>query len=80
MMQGEHMLNDMTRSNVIQVWFVAVALVVAAAVVFGASMTVGTGIMLLALCLVPPAIVVVKWPGAQPQTAAEVLHNTDRRS
>jgi hypothetical protein len=73
------MLNDMTRSKVIQVWFVAVALVVAAAVAFGASMTVGTGVMLLALCLVPPALVVALWPVDQPPTAAEVLHDTDLR-
>jgi hypothetical protein len=74
------MLNDMTRSKVIQVWFVAVALVVVAALAFGVSMTVGTGVMLLALCLVPPAFVVVMWPSDQPPTAAEVLHDTDRRS
>jgi hypothetical protein len=74
------MLNDMTRSKVIQVWCVAVALVVAAALAFGVSVTVGTGVMLLALCLVPPAILVVLWPGVQPPTAAEVLHDADRRS
>jgi hypothetical protein len=28
--------------------------------------TVGTGAMLLALCLVPPAITLMLWPGAQP--------------
>ena len=74
------MLNDMTRSKVIQVWFVAVALVVVAALAFGVSMTVGTGVMLLALCLVPPVLVVVLWPGVQPPTAAEVLHDAERRS
>ena len=72
------MLNDITRSRVIQVWFAAVVLVVVAAVAFGAAVTVGTGVLLLALCLVPPVIVLVLWPGVQPQTASEVLHG-DRR-
>jgi hypothetical protein len=35
--------------------------------------------MLLAMCLVPPAIVLVLWPGVQHHpTAAEVLHDADR--
>ena len=72
------MLKDMTRSRVIQVWFAAVALVVVAGVALGATVTVGTGVLLLALCLVPPVIVLVLWPGVQPQTASEVLHD-DRR-
>jgi hypothetical protein len=74
------MLKDMTRSRVIQVWFAAVALVVAAAVAFGASVTLGTGVMLLALCLVPPAIVLVLWPGLQPPTVAQMLRDVDRRA
>jgi hypothetical protein len=76
--KGDHMLRDMTRSNVIQVWFAAVALIVVAAVAFGAGVTVSTGVMLVALCLVPPAIVLMVWPGVQPRTASEVLHDADR--
>jgi hypothetical protein len=41
--------------------------------------TVSTGVMLVALCLVPPAIVLMVWPGVQPRTASEVLHDADRR-
>ncbi len=59
---------------------VGVALVVVAGVAFGAAVTVGTGAMLLALSLVPPAIVLLLWPGVQPLTAAEVLHGRDRRA
>ena len=69
------MLNDMTRSRVIQVWFGAAALVVAASVALGASVTVGTGALLLALCLVPPVITLMLWPGVQAPTVAEVLHD-----
>jgi lipoprotein signal peptidase len=73
------MVKDMTRSRVIQVWFVAVALVFVAGAAFGAVATVGTWVLLLTLSLVPPAIVLLLWPGAQPPTAAEVLHDVDRR-
>jgi hypothetical protein len=74
------MLRNMTRSKVIQVWFAIVALVIAAAIALGASVTVGTGVMLLALCLVPPAIVLVLWPGVQPPTVAEMLRDVERRA
>ena len=70
---------ETTRSRVIQMWFATVLLVVTASLVLGANVTVGTGALLLALCLVPPGIVVILWPGAQPQTIAEVLHDTERR-
>jgi hypothetical protein len=74
------MLRNMTRARVIQVWFAAVAVAVVAAVAFGAQMTVGTAAMLLALSLVPPAIVLALWPREQALTAAEVLRGADRRA
>jgi hypothetical protein len=73
------MFKGMTRSRLIQVWFAAVTLVVVAGVAFGAAVTVGTGAMLLALTLVPPAFVLLLWPGVQPLTAAEVLYGGNRR-
>jgi len=73
------MLKDMTRSRLIQVWFAAVALTVVASIEFGARASVGTGTLLLALCLVPPAILLMLWPNAPPPTIAEVLHDADRR-
>ena len=72
------MLKDMTRAKVIQAWFGAVALVVAAGIALGVSVTVGTGALLVAVCLVPPAIILMLWPGVQPPTASEVLHDADR--
>ncbi len=72
------MLKDITRSRLIQVWFAAVALVVVAGVAFGSTVTVSTWAMLLALSLVPPAIVFLLWPGVQPLTAADVVHGRDR--
>lgn len=73
------MLNDMTRSRAIQVWFAAVLLIVVAGIALGVSMTIGTGVMLVALCFVPPAIVWVLWPGVPPPTVGEVLRGVDRR-
>jgi hypothetical protein len=69
----------MTRSKLIQIWFAAVALMAVASVVFGASVTTSTGVMLFAACMVPPAIVLMLWPGVQPPTVAEVLHGSERR-
>jgi len=68
-----------TGSSLIQSWFAAVSLVVAAAVAFGAAVTIGTGAMLLALSLVPPAIVLLLWPEVKGPTVADVLHGADRR-
>jgi hypothetical protein len=76
----EIMLKDMTRARVIQIWFAAVALLVVCSVVLGASITVSTAAVLLALCVVPPAIVLLVWPGVQPPTVAEVLHGVHRRA
>lgn len=62
-----------------QIWFMAVALTVVAGIAFGASVTVGTGAVLLALCLVPGVIVWMLWPGAQSPTVGDVIRGTDRR-
>jgi hypothetical protein len=77
--QVKTMQKDMTRSRLVQVWFAAVLLVVVAGMALGISMTVSTGAMLLALSLVPPAIVLLLWPGVQPLTASQVLHEASRR-
>jgi len=68
-----------TGSSLIQSRFAAVSLVVAAAVAFGAAVTIGTGAMLLALSLVPLAIVLLLWPEVKGPAVADVLHGADRR-
>ena len=73
------MLNNMTRSKLLQIWFTSVALIAVAGFALGASMTFSSGAILLALCLVPAAIIMKLWPGVQPQTIAQVLHDTDAR-
>ena len=74
------MFNEMTRSRLFQIWFTAVALVVAAGIALGANITIGTGLILFALCMVPPAIALKLWPEAPSQTVAEVLHDAERRA
>jgi hypothetical protein len=73
------MLNNMTRVQVIQVWFAAVALVAVAAMAFGAAVNVGTGGMLLALSIVPAVLIFLLWPQDQAVTAGDVLRGTHRR-
>jgi hypothetical protein len=73
------MLKNITRSRLIQVWFVAVLLVAVAGISFGMSVTVSTGAMLFAMSLVPPAMVLLLWPGVQSPTVGDVLRDSDRR-
>ena len=73
------MLKDLTRSKLIQIWFAAIILIAAAGVAMGATVRFGTGALLAAACLVPPAIVFMLWPGVEPPTAGDVLRSDDRR-
>jgi len=77
--EGGMMLNALTRTRVIQIWFVVVAVAIAAGIAFGVAVTTSTGVLLLAGCLVPPAIVLLLWRDAPPPTVAEVIHAADGR-
>ena len=73
------MLKHMTRSKLIVIWFSAVALVVVSVIAFGVAVTMGTGALLLVMCLVPPLLVMMLWPTGGPPTIAEVLHDAQER-
>jgi hypothetical protein len=73
------MLKALTRSKLIQVWFATIALIVVAGAALGVSVTVGTGVILFVLSLIPLAIVLLLMPGVRSKTAADVLYGTDRR-
>lgn len=73
------MLKKVTRSKLILMWFSAVALVIAAGIALGTAVTMGTGALLLALCLVPPVLVVMLWPSDGSPTIAEVIHDAEGR-
>jgi hypothetical protein len=72
-MQVNAMFNDMTRTKLIAAWFGVVALMLTLLVAFRVTMTLATGVMLAALCLVPPGIIFKLWPDAPPTTVADVL-------
>lgn len=54
-------------------------LVVVASIALGATVMASTATLLVALSVVPPAIMLMLWRGPQPATVAEVLYGPDRR-
>jgi hypothetical protein len=74
------MMKTLTRSRVIQIWFAAALLIVIACLAFGVAMRIGTGAMLLVMSLVPPTVILLLWPGAQPLTIGEVLRGAPPRT
>lgn len=74
------MPKDTTRSRLIRLWVVTVVLVVVGGIASGANVTVGSGVMMMAFGLVPPTILLILWPGAQPPTAANVIRRGNREA
>ena len=72
------MLKHLTRSRLIQGWAAAVLIATAVSATFGTIPSVGTAILLLALTLAPAAIILLLWPGVQPQTVGEVIRDERR--
>ena len=56
-----------------------VLLVVVAAIALGAAVTIGTAALLLAMCLVPPAVVLKLWPSDDTFTMAEAIRDAKSR-
>jgi hypothetical protein len=73
------MSRDMTRSRSIKLWFAAVALIAVVGAAFGVALTISTGITLLALCVVPPALKLWLWPAVQLPILAEERYGSDHR-
>lgn len=74
------MLKGISRTRLITLWFAIVAVAVAVAVVAGANIGVPTTAFLLALCLVPPAVMLLVWRGAPPPTIGEILYTANNTS
>jgi hypothetical protein len=55
----------------------AVAILTAFGVVMGLDVTLSSAILLVAMSLVPPAVLLLVWRGAPPFTVAELLHSVD---
>ncbi len=73
------MTYDITRARVIQMWFSALIVIAAFWFAFGTAIGAGTAALLVGLSVVPPAILLILWPGVQPLTAAEVIRGTEPR-
>jgi hypothetical protein len=65
--------------KVIQIWLVAVLLAGVAAIAMGMSITVGTAAVLLAVSLVPAAVVLMLWPSDTTSTMAEAIRDAKIR-
>jgi hypothetical protein len=71
------MFNNTSRARLVAAWLLGVAVLAACAVIMGLNVTLPGGMLLLASCLVPPAILLMVWRGAPPFTVAELLHSVD---
>ena len=69
------MLKEISRTRLVGFWFAAVAVIIALAVVTGVNVGVSTAVLLLTMCLVPPAIMLLVWRGAPPPTVGELLYS-----
>ena len=74
------MMRNLTRSKAIQIWFVAVALVAAAAITLGADLTLGLWALILGMCLVPPAMLFKLWPSAVPDRSLRDMAYESKRT
>jgi hypothetical protein len=68
------MLNDISRSQLAGTWCAAIVLIAACGWVAGVALTIGRLELLLAIGVIPPAVMLLLWRGAPPVTVAEVLH------
>ena len=59
-------------------WCVAVIAAGAGAVAFGAGLTIGNGVLFLAVCVVPPTIMMLVWR-PPPSTVAQLLYDVNAR-
>jgi lysylphosphatidylglycerol synthetase-like protein (DUF2156 family) len=69
----------MTRSKTIQAWFAAVALISAAVLAYGVRLSLSTWLMTLAVCLVPPAFLLLLWNDGRARSISEVIYDAGQR-
>jgi hypothetical protein len=71
------MLKQISRNQLVGLWFAAVAVIIGSVVAMGVNVGVSTTALLLTVSLVPPGIMLVLWRGASPPTVAEILHSVN---
>ena len=69
------MLKGISRTRLVGFWFAAVAIIIAWVVATGVNIAISTAALLLAMSLVPPAIMLLVWRGAPPPTVGELLYS-----
>jgi len=69
------MFNEISRTRLISVWFATAALISASILAMGVNVAAGTTAILAAMSLVPPAIMLILWRGAPPQTARDIMYS-----
>jgi len=72
------MLKGISRTRLVSVWFLAVAVIVAWVVASGVNIAISSAALFLTMCLVPPAIVLLVWRSAPP-TVGEVLYSVNQQ-
>ena len=71
------MWNNISRLRMVGMWCALVLLIAAVSVVAGVAMTLATVGWFLAICLIPPVVMLFVWRGAPPPTVAELLHSVN---
>ena len=73
------MLKGISRTRLLGFWFAAVAVIIAWVIAMGVNIAISTAVLLLTLCLVPPAIMLLVWRGAPSPTVAELLYSVNEQ-
>jgi hypothetical protein len=74
------MVKNISRARLAAFWVATVIVVAACSVFWGFSLTLNTGALWLAACVVPPAVMFLVWRGAPPITVAELLYSVNQSS
>jgi hypothetical protein len=70
-------MKTFSRRWVAWAWCATVVVIGACGLAAGSAVTLSNGALVLVAALMPPAIMLLVWHGAPPQTIAEVLHSVD---
>ena len=74
------MFKHISRERVVAAWVATVLVMLAASIVAGVAITLGTAQLWLATCLVPPGILLLLWHGKEPMTIAHPIYEVDREA
>jgi len=73
------MLRSLNLPNIVAAWVGVLLAVAGAASLSGVSITADNSALWFAVCVVPPAVMLMVWSGAQPPAMQEILYTVDRR-